>query len=148
MGLESVFDINGSGMKAQVMRMEVYGSNIANINATRTPEGGPYRRRDVVFEAVPIVGSFEDALGAAANSKNSQVGVEVIKVIEDSSPLPLKYEPGHPDAGPDGYVAYPNVDVVSEMVNMQEASRSYEANIAVIVAIKSMISKTFEIGRR
>jgi flagellar basal-body rod protein FlgC len=148
MSLGSVFDINGSGMKAQMLRLEVLSSNIANINATRTPEGGPYRRRDVVFKARPLEGSFDEALSAAAANPKTSTGVEVISVVEDPSPFRRKFDPGHPDAGPDGYVEFPNVDVVSEMVNVQEAARSYEANIAVIVAIKNMIAKTFEIGKR
>ena len=150
MGLDSVFKINGSAMQAQMLRMEVHSSNIANINATRTPEGGPYRRREVVFEARPV-SSFEDELNSAngkINESQTAVGVEVTQVIEDPSPFRRKYDPGHPDAGPDGYVLMPNVDVVSEMVNIQESARAYEANISVIVAIKNMIAKTFEIGRR
>lgn len=146
MGLQSVFKINGSGMKAQMLRLEVLSSNIANINATRTPEGGPYRRRDVVFEEVPTAGSFDEALGAASQSIGS--GVEVTKVIEDQSPFRKKFDPGHPDADAEGFVSLPNVDVVAEMVNIQEASRSYEANIAVLLAVKNMIAKTFEISRR
>jgi flagellar basal-body rod protein FlgC len=134
MSLEKILDINASGMKAQMLRMEVLSSNIANINATRTAEGGPYRRKD--------------ALNAAAGNSGTQIGVQVTKVVDDPSPFKKKYDPGHPDAGPDGYVLFPNVDVVSEMVNVQEAARSYEANIAVILAVKNMIAKTFEIGRR
>lgn len=148
MSLEKILDINASGMKAQMLRMEVLSSNIANINATRTPEGGPYRRKDVVFESTPVGESFEDALNAAAVNTGTQVGVQVTKVLDDPSPFKKKYDPSHPDAGPDGYVLFPNVDVVSEMVNVQEAARSYEANIAVILAVKNMIAKTFEIGRR
>jgi flagellar basal-body rod protein FlgC len=148
MGLDSVFQINGSAMTAQMLRMEVHSSNLANVNATRTPEGGPYRRKEVVFEAIPV-GNFEDELLAASfDSQMTAVGVEVTKVVEDPSPFRRRYEPGHPDAGPDGYVLMPNVDVVSEMVNIQEAARAYEANIAVIVAIKNMIGKTFDIGRK
>lgn len=147
MGLDSVFKINGSAMKAQLMRMEVHSSNIANINSTRTPEGGPYRRKEVVFESTPVE-SFENELSAASGMGPTAVGVEVTKVVEDPSPFLKKFDPGHPDAGPDGFVELPNVNVVSEMVNIQEAARSYEANISVIVAIKNMIAKTFEIGRR
>lgn len=146
MSLESVFNINGSAMKAQMLRMEVLSSNMANINATRTPEGGPYRRKDVVFQSKPVDSTFESELSAAAG--RPATGVEVVSVVEDPSPFLKKFEPNHPDAGDDGYVLYPNVNVVSEMVNMQEAARSYEANIAVIVSIKNMISKTFEISRR
>jgi len=146
MGLGAVFDINGSAMSAQSLRMEVISSNIANINSTRTPEGGPYRRKDVVFEAKPVGKKFEDVLASA--TMNTAIGVEATKVVEDPSPFKKKYDPSHPDAGPDGYVLFPNVDVVSEMVNIQEAARAYEANIAVIVSTRTMLSKTFEIGRR
>ena len=146
MGLGAVFKINGSAMTAQTLRMEVLASNIANINATRTPEGGPYRRRDVVFQSKPMGKNFDEVLASAAG--NTATGVEVVKVVEDPSPFLEKFDPAHPDAGPDGYVKFPNVDVVSETVNIQEAARAYEANIAVIVSIKSMLSKTFEIGKR
>ncbi len=146
MGLESVFKINGSALKAQMLRMEVYSSNIANINVTRTPEGGPYRRKDVVFESMPIE-TFDEALLSASGQKDAAVGVEVTKVVEDPSPFLRKFAPGHPDAGPDGYLELPNVNVVAEMVNVQEAARSYEANLSIIVAVKNMIAKTFEIGR-
>lgn len=146
MGIESIFKINGSGMKAQMMRMEVHSSNLANINSTRTPEGGPYRRKEVTFQAVPINNDFNSLLKDA--TQETSVGVEVTRVSDDPSPFRKKYDPNHPDAGPDGYVLYPNVDVVSEMVDLQEASRSYEANISAIVTLKNMIAKTFEIGRR
>lgn len=129
-----------------MLRLEVLSSNIANINATRTPEGGPYRRREVVLEAKPMGNSFQEELAAA--TQNTTTGVEVTKVVEDQSPFKKKFDPGHPDAGPDGFVLLPNVDVISEMVNVQEAARSYEANISVILAVKNMIAKTFEIGRR
>jgi len=145
MRLDNIFDINGSAMKAQMMRIEVLGSNIANVNVTRTPEGGPYRRKDVIFQSTP----FQNTLNRAMETGNetTTVGVRVTNVIEDQSPFILKYDPKHPDAGPDGYVRMPNINIVSEMVNLQEASKSYEANISVILTAKNMISKTFEIGR-
>lgn len=145
MRLDNVFDISGSGMKAQMLRLEVTGSNIANVNVTRTPEGGPYRRCEVVFETVPVRSGFESALAAAGRDPGA--GVAVSRVFEDSAPFLRKYDPEHPDAGPDGYVLFPNVNIVAEMVNMQEAARSYEANVSVILAAKNMIAKTFEIGR-
>jgi flagellar basal-body rod protein FlgC len=149
MSLESIFKISGSAMKAQMLRLEVHSSNIANINATRTPEGGPYRRKEVVFETKSINENFEDALSAASqNMDDTALGVRVAKVVEDPSPFKKKFDPNHPDAGPDGYVLFPNVDVVSEIVDVQEAARAYEANISVILAIKNMIAKTFEIGRK
>jgi flagellar basal-body rod protein FlgC len=149
MGLDAIFKVSGSAMNAQMLRMEVHSSNIANINATRTPEGGPYRRKEVVFAAAPVEESFADALSNAAQDTESRtaIGVEVTRVVEDPSPFLKKYEPEHPDASPDGFVLYPNVNVVSEMVDVQEAARAYEANISVILAIKNMIAKTFEIGR-
>ncbi len=145
MRLDNVFDVNGSAMKAQMMRLEVLSSNIANVNVTRTPEGGPYRRKDVIFQSTPFQKSLNNAM--EMGNETSTVGVSVTKVIEDQSPFLLKYDPKHPDAGADGYVKMPNINVVSEMVNIQEASKSYEANISVIVTAKNMISKTFEIGR-
>ncbi len=145
MRLDNIFDVNGSAMKAQMMRIEVLSSNIANVNVTRTPEGGPYRRKDVVFESTPFLNTLNQAM--ETRSETSTVGVSVTKVIEDQSPFLLKYDPKHPDAGSDGYVRMPNINIVSEMVNIQEASKAYEANISVIVTAKNMISKTFEIGR-
>jgi flagellar basal-body rod protein FlgC len=145
MRLDNIFDVNGSAMKAQMMRIEVLSSNIANVNVTRTPEGGPYRRKDVIFESTPFLNTLNQAM--EAGGETSTVGVSVTKVIEDQSPFLLKYDPKHPDAGSDGYVRMPNINIVSEMVNIQEASKSYEANISVIMTAKNMISKTFEIGR-
>jgi flagellar basal-body rod protein FlgC len=113
-------------------------SNLANANTTRTPGGGPYRRRDVVFEAVPAT-SFRDALGAAVRQ------VRVAQVYEDPSPVRVRYEPGHPDADAQGYVAYPNVEPVVEMVNLLGAARSYEANLTVIDATKALMMRALEI---
>lgn len=145
MRMESLLNISSSAMNAQMLRMEVLSSNMANINATRTEDGGPYRRKEVLFQAVPVEQSFEDMLSGM--SEKTAMGVEVSNVFEDSSPFLRKYDPGHPDAGADGYVLYPNVNVISEMINIQEASRAYQANISVVLAVKNMIAKTFEIGR-
>jgi flagellar basal-body rod protein FlgC len=117
--------------------MEAVASNLANSGTTRTPEGGPYRRRDVVFETVPL--QFRDAMEAASR------GVRVSRVVEDASAPRLRYEPGHPDADPQGYVAYPNVDPVVEMVNLLSASRSYEANVTVMEATKNLMLRALEI---
>jgi flagellar basal-body rod protein FlgC len=144
MSLDNVFDISGSGLKAQMMRMEVLSSNIANINVTRTPLGGPYRRRDVVFESMKINRGFEAHLNRAQNPAE---GVQVTSVIEDRAPFKMKFEPGHPDADKNGYVKYPNINIISEMVNIKEAASAYEANISVLLVTKNMIAKTFEIGR-
>lgn len=144
MGLDQVFEISGSGLNAQMMRMEVLSSNMANINVTRTPLGGPYRRRDVVFRSVPMPGGFDSELHAAGQNMG---GVEVSRVIEDRSPFRKKFEPGHPDADEDGYVLYPNINAISEMININEAASAYEANLSVLMTTKNMIAKTFEIGR-
>ncbi len=146
MRLDTVFDVSGSALKSQMLRMEVISANLANINATSTPEGGPYRRRDVVFQTSAAGG--RDTFSNLLESQSDHVrGVEVNQIINDPSPFNRRYEPHHPHAGPDGYVLYPNVNVVVEMVNMMGAARAYEASMAVILSTKSMIAKTLEIGR-
>jgi len=132
-----VMDVAASGLGAQRLRMEAVASNLANAGTTRTPEGGPYRRRDVVFESTPM--DFRSALGAASR------GVRVAGVVEDASEPQLRYEPGHPDADPQGYVTYPNVDSVVEMVNLLSAARSYEANVTVMEATKNLMLRALEI---
>jgi len=132
-----VMDVAASGLGAQRLRMEAVASNLANAGTTRTPEGGPYRRRDVVFESVPV--GFGKALDEASR------GVRVARVVEDTEAPQLRYEPGHPDANPQGYVAYPNVEPVVEMVNLVSAARSYEANVTVMEATKSLLLRALEI---
>jgi len=137
--LFGVMDVSASGLAAQRARMETVASNLANAQTTRTPEGGPYRRRDVVFEAVPAPGSFRSVLEGAV------MKVKVSGVSIDPSPPRLRYQPGHPDADPQGFVAYPNVEVPVEMVNLVGAARSYEANVTVIEATKAMLLRALEI---
>jgi flagellar basal-body rod protein FlgC len=137
MNFFGMMDVTASGLAAQRLRMEAVASNLANANATRTPEGGPYRRRDVVFEATPV--SFRDALDASLRQ------VKVSGVVEDQSPARMRYEPGHPDADAQGFVAYPNVDPVVEMVNLLGAARAYEANISVMEATKALMLRAMEI---
>lgn len=141
MNLLTAMDVNASGLVAQRKRVELSSSNLANSQTTRTDEGGPYRRRDVVFQTA----SFQDSLGAAMGA--GVEGVEVSEVVEDPSPFDRRYEPGHPDADKEGYVSYPNVNVMAEMANLVSASKSYEANIAAIGIVKAMITRTLEIGR-
>ena len=141
MNLLTALDVNASGLSAQRKRVEVSSANLANSQTTRTEEGGPYRRKDVVFQTT----SFETSLGLAMNK--GVEGVEVSGVVDDEHPFDRRYEPGHPDADAEGYVSYPNVNVMQEMANLVEASRSYEANIAAIGIVKAMISRTLEIGR-
>jgi flagellar basal-body rod protein FlgC len=135
MGIFSSMDISASGLFAQRVRLDVIANNIANANTTRTPAGGPYRRQEVVLSTRAGVFDPKDA------------GVQVDAIVE--SPLPPKrvYDPSHPDAGPDGIVAFPNVNIVEEMVDLITATRAYEANVAAVNAARSMASKALEIGR-
>lgn len=138
--------ISSSGMTAQRMRMNTISSNIANINTTQTPEGGPYRRKDVVFEAMPDAKSFGEIL-TTTDPRMDLRRVQVTDVISDRKAPLMKYEPDHPDANPDGYVAYPNINLMEEMTNMIQASRAYEANVSSLQAAKDMALSALEIGR-
>jgi flagellar basal-body rod protein FlgC len=132
MSLMRALGISASGLAAQRARMEVVASNLANARTTRTPEGGPYRRKSPVLTAEPVPATFGDAMGAALR------GVRLERIVEDPAPPIRKFEPGHPDADAAGFVAYPNVDPVVEMVDMLSATRSYEANITMVRSIKEM----------
>lgn len=142
----SGFRIGGSGMAAQRARMNTISSNIANINTTRTPEGGPYRRKDVVFTAMPDSKNFGDIL-SVDDPKADFNRVQVTDVVYDKKAPILKYDPTHVDANEEGYVAFPNVNLMEEMTNMIQASRSYEANVQAIQATKDMALSALEIGR-
>ncbi|ANM30521.1 flagellar basal body rod protein FlgC [Acidobacteria bacterium Mor1] len=139
--LTRAFDIASSGLTAQRTRMEVVASNLANAQTTRTPEGGPYRRQEPVFRSEAVHGKFGDLVGQAVRS------VRVQRIAEDPSPPILKFEPGHPDADPRGFVAYPNIQPVQEMVNMLSATRSYEANVTLINGVRTMGRAALEIVR-
>ena len=136
-------DISASALSAERTRMNMISSNLANVNSTRSAEGGPYKRKDAVFTATPAPGSFGAALGQASAARR----VEVTQIKEDQNPPRLQYEPTHPDADAAGYVAYPNVNVVEEMADMISASRSYEANVTAAQAAKAMALKTLDLGR-
>lgn len=138
--------ISSSGMTAQRTRMNTISSNIANINTTNTPEGGPYRRKDVVFEAMPDGKSFGEVL-STTDPRARMDRVQVVDVISDRKAPILKYEPDHPDANPEGYVAYPNINLMEEMTNMIQASRAYEANVSALQATKDMALSALELGR-
>ena len=138
--------IAGSGMTAQRMRLNTISSNIANIQTTQTPEGGPYRRKEVVLESMPEVKNFGDIL-MSTDPKSDFQRVQVTDVISDTKAPLLKYEPDHPDANEEGYVAYPNINLMEEMTNMIQASRSYEANVTALQAAKDMALSSLEIGR-
>ncbi|MBF0343154.1 MAG: flagellar basal body rod protein FlgC [Nitrospirae bacterium] len=131
-----VFNVNASALIAQRQRMNAIASNVANIHTTRTKEGGPYKRQDVVFEVLPI-----------GKPDESVMGVQVAKIEQDQNPPMKVYSPNHPDADEQGYISLPNVNVVEEMVNMMMAARAYEANVSAFNISKGMFLKTLEIGR-
>lgn len=145
MSFNGIMQISSGGMSAQRFRLNVIASNLANQNTTRTPEGGPYRRRDVVFQAAPAQAEEKTAITSTKKSENPTMSVQVVDVVTDPSPLVMKYEPGHPDANSDGYVAYPNINTFEEMVNMLSATRSYEANATIMKNAKEMSNKTIDL---
>ncbi|MDD4601694.1 Flagellar basal-body rod protein FlgC [bioreactor metagenome] len=143
MGMFGAIDAAASGLTAERLRMDVISNNIANVNTTRTAEGGAYRRQIVLFE--PRSGqSFAQFL---SREMDSGTGVKVAGITQDNSPTRRVYEPNHPDADPEGYVEMPNINIVSEMVDMITATRAYEANVTAVNAAKSMALKALEIGR-
>lgn len=148
MDLFRIFSISGAGMSAQKTRMTVVAGNLANTETTRTPEGGPYKRRDVIFRASPLGEEFADSLAASASegSENAQA-VEVIGIKQSNRPPRKNFDPSHPDAGPDGYVALPDINTMEEMVDLMSAVRSYEANLTAFNTTKSLIRRLLDIGR-
>ncbi len=141
----SSMNVSSSALSAERTRMNLISSNLANANTTRTPEGGPYKRKDAVFSATPLESSFNRVLDGATAQQVRKV--EVSQIVEDQNPPRLQYDPSHPDANQQGYVAMPNVNVVEEMADMISATRSYEANVTAVQAAKSMAMKTLEIGK-
>ncbi|HWR60332.1 MAG TPA: flagellar basal body rod protein FlgC [Clostridia bacterium] len=139
-------NISASGLTAEKLRMDVISRNIANVNTTRTADGTPYRRQVVVFQEAEKNMSFSDYLSDASRSMLG-AGVKVVGISEDKTSFKSVYDPGHPDADEQGYVKMPNVEVMTEMVNMISASRAYEANITAINSAKSIAMKALEIGR-
>jgi len=139
------FNISGSGLTAQKMRMDVIAQNIANAEVTKTEDGTPYRRKMVVLSSIKQNYSFKDALNKASNLNGG--GVQVNSIVEDQSALLPVYNPNHPDANEDGYVMLPNVNTGQEMIDMLSASRAYEANVTAFNATKAMALKALEIGR-
>ena len=137
--------VSASGLSAQRLRMNLISGNLANMNTTRTTDGGPYRRKDPVFAAQAPAASFRQML--RNRQKEMVKEVAVIDIVEDSRQPIRKHDPTHPDADDDGYVALPNINVMEEMVNMISATRSYEANVTAVKAAKDMALKALEIGR-
>ena len=144
MSIFGAMDVAASGMTAERLRLDVISNNIANVNTTRTVEGGPYRRQFVVFESRQGDASSFSSVMAGQLQMN---GVRVSAIKKDDSPVRMVYEPGHPDADANGYVQMPNINIVTEMVDMMTASRAYEANVTSVNVAKSMMLKALEIGK-
>ena len=138
----------GSALTAQRLRMDVISSNLANAEATSTPEGGPYKRERVVFEPAlrDSISKLNDSSSSIAHGA-APGGVRVKAIQQDTEDPRMVFDPTHPDADADGFVAYPNVDMVTEMTDMLSATRSYEANITIVNVAKAMAQKALEIGR-
>ncbi len=159
MNLFGMLEVSGSALSAERWRAEVVSANMANAETTRTPQGGPYRRQLVVFRARPLprfpmllagLGLNSQGLGLSSWGTTSpglasQEGVRVERIVDDTSPLPRRYEPGHPDADGSGYVTYPNVNPVMEMTDLLSAVRAYQLNAAAVQAAKNMIQQTLQI---
>lgn len=144
MNFLDALNTTSSGLSAQRLRMNLISSNLANINTTRMPGGGPYKRKEAVFAAQPVHQSFHDMLNSQITGELSEV--KVVGIIDDPRPPIPKYNPQHPDADENGYVAMPNISLMEEMVNMMSASQSYEANVSAADATKKMVLKALEIG--
>ncbi|MCX5726793.1 MAG: flagellar basal body rod protein FlgC [Candidatus Saganbacteria bacterium] len=140
MGLNQAFDISVSGINAQRVRMEIIASNLANIDSTRSLEGGPYRRKVAVLGEKPL--SFPEIL---SDQEKQAGGVEVVEIAEDGTPFQKVYNPGHPDADKDGFVTLPNVSLSKEMVDMTYVQKLYEANITAYNVTKKMAQDTLQL---
>ena len=149
MGYMDTLAISASGMTAERLRMDVVANNLANVNTTRTPQGGPFRREEVSLS--PMGTTFGQTLAGLSgdDEDNGTVhgGVQAGQIVPDMRPFKRVYQPGHPDADAQGYVSMPNIDTVTEMVDMMGATRAYEANVAAVGAVKGMAMKAMEIGR-
>ena len=139
--LNTAVSVAASALTAERTRIEVAVSNLANAESTSGPDGKPFRRRNVVLSSDPVQ-SFDNALGRA-----SATGVRVSAIVEDTSPARRRYDPSHPDADGEGYVALPNIDPAEEMVDMVGASRAYQANLTAINLIRDLVSRALELGK-
>lgn len=145
MDFMTAIDVGASALKAERTHLNVISMNLANAKTTKTMDGGPYRRKEVIFKETGIDSPFAKAMNSALDEEVK--GVRVDSIQNDQRPLKKVYEPGHPDADKEGYVSYPDINVVEEMTNMLSAMRAYEANVSTITTSKSMFSKALEIGR-
>jgi flagellar basal-body rod protein FlgC len=142
----SLFDllsVSASGMQAQRLRAETIVENLANSDTTRTPDGGPYKRKDVVMTSNEVDTPFSEMFQTSLADGVS--GVEVNEILEDTRPPDMRYQPGHPDANAEGYVAYPHISPPEEMADLMETSQNYEANTAAMSAIKDMVAKSIDL---
>lgn len=146
MGMFRAIDTSASGLTAERLRMDVISNNIANVNTTRTEEGGPFRRQLCIFQARKPAGRWPFQERKMPQQIGS--GVRVTSIQEDMAPFKLEYDPTHPDADADGYVRRPNINIVHEMVDMITATRAYEANVTTINSQKDMINSALNIGGR
>lgn len=161
MNLFGMMDTSGSAMQAERVRAEVVAANMANAETTRTASGGPYKRQHVVFAANSGENLFSETMNAAAgealppltplrsslDAQSPAGGVHIAQVVADPAPPLRRYDPGHPDAGPDGYVAYPDINPVTEMVDLMGATRAYGLNASAVQAEKGMIAAALEIAK-
>ncbi len=151
MGMFTSFNIASTGLTAQRLRMDLISANVANATTTRTPEGGPYRRKRAIFAPENIRPNYKSPRVPERIDHGMGQGVRVVKIEDDASPFRLVYDPTHPDAiktGPKkGYVEMPNINIVTEMTDLISSSRSYEANVTMINNAKAMYTKALEIGR-
>lgn len=150
MAFLSSLNINASALTASRLRMDVISENIANATTTRTENGGPYRRKMVVYEPASNddSNSFESMFNKSMNGASYQPqGVKVTGIVEDQTPFTLKYDPSDPDANAQGYVQMPNVDPIKETIDMMSVTRAYDSNLTALNAIKTMASKALEIGK-
>lgn len=145
MSLFTSLSVSASGMAAQRTRAELLVENLANAETTRTPEGGPYRRKDAVFSTAPVSSPFNSMLQAAIDGTSS--GVTVAEVVVDSRDPERRYMPGHPDADKDGYVAFPRISPAEDMVDLMSTTRGYQANVAAMSAVKDMIQRSIDLLR-
>lgn len=145
MSLFSALSVSASGMAAQRTRAELLTENLANAETTRTPEGGPYRRKDAVFVTTQVSSDFHSILASQLDAQPQ--GVAVSEVLTDTSDPVTRYLPGHPDANADGYVAFPHINPAEDMVDLMSTSRDYQANVAAIAAVKDMIQRSLDILR-
>jgi flagellar basal-body rod protein FlgC len=147
MSMFGALEISASGLTAERLRMSVTAENLANAQTTRGANGQPYRRKEVVLQEVAPGGGFGATLASAMTPAGRPGGVDVAGIVQDGSNFKTVYDPGHPDADAKGYVKMPNVDTVTEMVDLISASRSYEANVTAMQASKQMFTKTLELLR-